>query len=314
MSDDATGGAHTTGQDADPETAEKLGEIEQTRAAMHDTVEEIGDRLAPSTIVQNAKETVRDATVGKVEDMADSASQMFSDAGSTAQEAGYGIVETVRRNPIPAALAGIGIAWLVTHRASPQPRSWDRAGWSERRRSGPYSSGLDTDDRGMTGSVGAKAGAVGEKVGEIGDRVGQKVGQGVDSLSEQAERVGDRVGEVPEEMGYRVHDLSEQARTLIQDSPLAVGAVAVAVGTALGAALPATSMERRVLRPATEKAIGTAEETATKALSDMERESGATSDPGTRGSAKSSPSRSRSGTSATATAKTGSGAGTGSQR
>jgi hypothetical protein len=281
MSDDATGGAHTTGQDADPETAEKLGEIEQTRAAMHDTVEEIGDRLAPSTIVQNAKETVRDATVGKVEDMADSASQMFSDAGSTAQEAGYGIVETVRRNPIPAALAGIGIAWLVTHRASPQPRSWDRAGWSERRRSGPYSSGLDTDDRGMTGSVGAKAGAV---------------------------------GEVPEEMGYRVHDLSEQARTLIQDSPLAVGAVAVAVGTALGAALPATSMERRVLRPATEKAIGTAEETATKALSDMERESGATSDPGTRGSAKSSPSRSRSGTSATATAKTGSGAGTGSQR
>jgi ElaB/YqjD/DUF883 family membrane-anchored ribosome-binding protein len=308
MSDDATGGAHTTGQDADPETAEKLGEIEQTRAAMHDTVEEIGDRLAPSTIVQNAKETVRDATVGKVEDMADSASQMFSDAGSTAQEAGYGIVETVRRNPIPAALAGIGIAWLVTHRASARPTSWDRAGWPERRRSETYSSSLDTGDRGVTESVSGTVDAVGQKVGDIGDRVGQKVDKGVDSLSQQAERVR----EVPDEMGYRVHDLSEQARSLIQDSPLAVGAVAVAVGTALGAALPATSMERRVLRPATEKAIGTAEETATKALSEMEREAGATSGSGTSSSAKSS-SRSRSGTSASAAGKTRSGGGTGSQ-
>lgn len=313
MSDDATGGTQTADQVADHETAEKLGEIQQTREAMHDTVEEIGDRLAPSTIVQNAKETVRDATVGKVEDMADSASQMFSEAGSTAQEAGYGIVATVRRNPIPAALAGIGIAWLVTHRASPQPRSWDRAGWPERRRSGSYPSGMDTSDRGVTESVGETVDAVGQKVGEIGDRVGQKVGKGVDSLSQQAGRVGDRVGDVPDEMGYRVQDLSEQARILIQDSPLAVGAVAVAVGTALGAALPSTSMERRVLRPATEKAIGTAEETATKALSQMEREAGATSDSGTSESAKSSPSRRQSATSESATGKARSGAGAGSQ-
>jgi hypothetical protein len=54
---------------------------------------------------------------------------------------------------------------------------------------------------------------------------------------------------------YRVHDLSEQARSLIEESPLAVGAVAVAVGTAIGAALPSTSTERRVLRPATNRAI-----------------------------------------------------------
>jgi hypothetical protein len=305
MTDHATADGRTSDEAIDYETAEKLGEIEQTREAMHDTVEEIGDRLAPSAIVQNAKDTVRDATVGKVEDMADSATQMFSEAGSTAQEAGYGIVETVRRNPIPAALAGIGIAWLATHRASPRTTSWDRAGWSDRRHSGTYASGTDGGERGTYESVG-------QKVGEIGDRVGEKVGKGVDTLTERAERVGDRVGEVPDQMGYRVQDLSEQARMLIQDSPLAVGAVAVAVGTALGAALPATSMERRVLRPATEKAIGTAEETATKALSDMERDSGATSGAGASGTPKAS-TRSRSTTSGSGASKSRAGEGPASQ-
>lgn len=314
MSDHATADGRTADDAIDHATAEKLGEIEQTREAMHDTVEEIGDRLAPSAIVQNAKETVRDATVGRVEDMADSATQMFSEAGSTAQEAGYGIVETVRRNPIPATLAGIGIAWLVTHRASPRTSAWDRSGWSDRRRSGPYASGIDSADRGSYDSVGGKIESVGQKVGEIGERVGDKVDKGVDTLTDRAERVGDRVGDVPDEMGYRVQDLSEQARMLIQDSPLAVGAVAVAVGTALGAALPSTSMERRVLRPATEKAIGTAEETATKALTDMQRDTGAASDTGASANPKASTTRTRTETSGSGTNRSRTGAGAASQR
>jgi Protein of unknown function (DUF3618) len=314
MTDHATADGRTSDEAIDHETAEKLGEIEQTREAMHDTVEEIGDRLAPAAIVQNAKDTVRDATVGKVEDMADSATQMFNEAGWTAQEAGYGIVETVRRNPIPAALAGIGIAWLVTHRASPRTTPWDGPGRPDRRYSGPYGSGSDTGQRATDDPMGGKVESVGQKVGEIGDRVGEKVGKGVDTLTGRAERVGDRVGEVPDQMGYRVQDLSEQARMLIQDSPLAVGAVAVAVGTALGAAVPATSMERRVLRPATEKAIGSAEETATKALSDMERDSGATSGAGASGTPKASTSRSRSTTSGSGASKSRAGGGTASQR
>jgi hypothetical protein len=179
MTDHATADGRTSDEAIDHETAEKLGEIEQTREAMHDTVEEIGDRLAPSAIVQNAKDTVRDATVGKVEDMADSATQMFNEAGWTAQEAGYGIVETVRRNPIPAALAGIGIAWLVTHRAAPRTTSWDRPGRPDRRYSGPYGSGSDTGQRATYDPMGGKVESVGQKVGEIGDRVGEQVGKGL---------------------------------------------------------------------------------------------------------------------------------------
>ena len=40
--------------------------------------------------------------------MAQSASRVLDDAGMSALEARSGIVETIRENPIPAAMAGIG--------------------------------------------------------------------------------------------------------------------------------------------------------------------------------------------------------------
>jgi ElaB/YqjD/DUF883 family membrane-anchored ribosome-binding protein len=289
MTDDATriDRSPLTGEPIDQDTAEKLEELEQTRTEMHDTVEEIGDRLAPASIAQNAKETVRDATVGKVEDMAETAGRMFDEAGMTAQQAGYGVWETVRRNPIPAAMAGIGLAWLVTHRstASGRPMQW-RGGYDPRlgRSDWRTERGRGTGVKERISDVGDQLGERAERVGERADAVGQRIGQQVDAVTE-------RVGDVPDEMSYRVRDLGDQARSVFEESPLAVGAVAVAVGTAIGAVLPVTGTERRMLRPATEKAIETAERTATKALSEVERgtkqASSTTSSKGTpRGSTK----------------------------
>ena len=255
----------------DRETARKLGEIEQTRSAMHDTVEEIGDRLAPSAIVQNAKETVRDATVGKVEDMADSAGRMAYEAGTSAQQAGYGIVETIRRNPVPAALAGIGIAWLMTHRSNAPagPASWSERRWA----TGPgRPAGMRRDGPDMTDRIGDVGNSIGRRASDVGEGVGQRVGEVGDTVGQRLERVGDRVGDMPDEVSYRARDLGEQARDLMEDSPLAVGAVAFALGTAIGAALPATRTERRMLGPATERAVDTAERTAKKALAGAEQD------------------------------------------
>jgi hypothetical protein len=246
--------------DLDPDTAEKVMELEQTREEMHETVEAIGDRLSPAAITQSAKETVREATVGKVEDMAQSASRVLDDAGMSAVEARTGVVETIRQNPIPAAMAGIGLAWLLTHRAP----GYQTTRWQDsRRRQSWEGSGRD--------AVGGRVDAVGERASEIGDRITGRVEEGVDAIGRRADDVGERVGDVPDQVRYRVYDLSEQARSLIEDSPLAVGAVAVAVGTAIGAALPSTSTERRVLRPATNQAIEAAEQKATDALDQAEQ-------------------------------------------
>jgi ElaB/YqjD/DUF883 family membrane-anchored ribosome-binding protein len=247
----------------DRDTAERLGDIEQTRSALHETVEEIAERLTPSAIVENAKETVRDATVGKVEDMADT-------AGIAAQQTSQGIVETIRRNPIPAAMAGIGLAWLMTHRSSAAP-----ANWTDRRPTtwaGSDDWGKGRGSPGMAERIGNASTEFGERVGEAGDKVGDRVDDLSRTVSDRVDRVGDSISDWPEEASYRARDLGDQARTLIQDSPLAVGAAAIAVGTALGAALPSTGPERRVLGPAVDKAVRAGEQTASAALADAEHE------------------------------------------
>ncbi|HET9083796.1 MAG TPA: DUF3618 domain-containing protein [Candidatus Limnocylindrales bacterium] len=294
MTDRTTGIDPALDDDVDAETAEKVIEIELTREEMHETVEAIGERLTPAAIAESAKETVRDATVGKVEDMAQSARGALDDASTTASEARNGIIDTIRQNPIPAAMAGIGLAWLWTHRS--QGQTYTSGTW--RRGSDYYGEPRYAGDRygetyryggsgGAKEGVSSKVGEVGDRVSDVGDRVSERAGQAVESVSDQFDRLGDRMSDVPDQMGYRVQDLSEQARNLIEDSPLAVGAVAVAVGTAIGAAIPATSTERRVLRPAAERAIGTAEERATEALEQAEqRMSEATSGQGSSGTSR----------------------------
>jgi hypothetical protein len=263
--------------DVGAETAEKVMEIELTREEMHDTVEAIGERLTPGAIAENAKETVRDATVGKVEEMAQSARGALDDASTTAYEARNGIMDTIRQNPIPAAMAGIGLAWLWTHRSQGQSyRSgmWHRGSEWDYGYGGSRYGASHPGEGGAGQGVSSRVGDVGERVGDVGDRVSRRVEQGMETVGDQVDRLGERMGDVPDEMGYRVHDLSEGARNLIEESPLAVGAVAVAVGTAIGAALPSTSTERRVLGPAAERAIGTAEEKATEALDQAEQRMG----------------------------------------
>src|SRR3954464_190796 len=85
-------------------------DIEETRAEMSETIDALQERLNPAYLkeqvkeqvaeqVRHVKDTVRQATIGKVEQMVD----RVSDSGRT-------VGDTIRANPIPSALVGIGLA------------------------------------------------------------------------------------------------------------------------------------------------------------------------------------------------------------
>ena len=117
--------------DETDDTAEIRNNIEQTRSEMSETIEAIQARLSPQNIKEQAREqvreqyeevkaTVRDATIGKAETMIQSASDTVSEASSS-------IMDTIRENPIPAALVGIGLGWLFMNgRSSSSQRSSSR--------------------------------------------------------------------------------------------------------------------------------------------------------------------------------------------
>jgi len=312
---EAPGDDSNDGVTGDPEVDQLVEEIEVTRVEMTTTVEEIGDRLDPKNIVAGARETVREATVGKVEAMVDN-------AGQTAQQAGSGLLETIKRNPVPAAMAGLGLGWLAmsarsqgskskygnqAHYAtggygySPsggqygtQPGSWDtssmggpgigqqvgdKLGQAGQAAGNAASSVQDTAGN-VVGAVGQTAGnvagTVGQTAGNVVGTVGQTAGDVVGNVQQTAGQVVDTVGEKAGQGAQQVQtvarDVGSNASRFFQESPLAIGAIAVAVGTAVGMALPATKAERNVLGQARDQVINKAEAKASDALSSAEQQ------------------------------------------
>jgi hypothetical protein len=203
---------------------------------MGDTLQELGDRLEPGHLVQQAKENVREATIGRVEETAKGMTDM--------------VMETIKKNPIPAAMAGAGLALLWMNRSNGSSNGNGRYRYSEYDRYGPYRSGMRAEDRwddersgpGLTdraGDVVTSVGqTVGDTVGQVGQTVGSTVGQGVEQTTWRLERFMD-------------------------SSPLAVGAIALGAGALVGAVLPETPEQRALAEPA--RAVG---ETVRQAVSD----------------------------------------------
>lgn len=94
-------------------------EIERTRAEMSKTVNAIQDRLSPERLKAQAIDRVREATVGGAKDMANSANRLVRELPSW-------MVESVRDNPLPALLAGVGVGWLLVQSMRRSMESEDR--------------------------------------------------------------------------------------------------------------------------------------------------------------------------------------------
>jgi uncharacterized protein DUF3618 len=191
------------------EALEIRTEIEETRIEMGGTLGELGDRLEPGRLMSQAKDNVRDATIGRVEETAKGMSDM--------------VMETIKQNPIPAALAGAGLALLWMNRSD---------GTDHRYRT-VYER---NPGAGTAASVGDSVSGAVSQVGDTAGRIGQNVGQ-------TAEQVGQNVGQTAGEVGMRLD-------RFMQASPLAMGAIALGAGAVVGALVPTTPQERELLSDA----------------------------------------------------------------
>src|SRR3712207_6022224 len=117
-------------------------EIHETRERLGETIEEIGERLNPNRLKEQVKENIRDATIGRVETMATNAVERVNETRRT-------FTNTIRENPIPAAMVGVGLAWLFWNRRQEQ-------GWSGS--SARYEAGSRGTRGGVSGRVSATGG------------------------------------------------------------------------------------------------------------------------------------------------------------
>lgn len=242
--------------DATAETEQIKSQIEETRNQMGETIDAIQDRLSFSNIseqvsehvnnaVESAKEAVYDATIGKAATIMKNISSEVSNSS---------IVKTAARNPFPFILIGLGAGLLAYQTYSGSGRKSDRSrrlasmGGEEYRREHDSSEGV-------SGKVSAITGTVSDAAGTAYDKVSTAVGGAYSS-------VGDVAGKAYGKVGDLTAVASDKYDYYIEENPLAVGAVALALGAAVGFAIPASRFESRVMGPAREQLMGKAQDTA----------------------------------------------------
>jgi len=252
-------------EDTSPDIEAARAQVEQTRAEMSGTIDAIKEKLNPQTLMQHAKETVREATVGRaqeamskamdatrsavgsavdttkealgsavestrevVSDAMDSARTVVNSAGDRVQDVSWTMMDTIRQNPVAAALTATGLVWLAmsarNRSAQPhydQPRYNDLAGydtfpvasgqpgWSSSSGQAGWRS-VDTlqpaDE--TTGGVRAMVDQAQDKVGAVVDQAQHKVGAVVDHAQQ---KVGEVVDQAQEKAGAMVDQARQKA-------------------------------------------------------------------------------------------------------
>jgi ElaB/YqjD/DUF883 family membrane-anchored ribosome-binding protein len=214
-----------TDEELQTEAAAVRADIDETRIEMGGTLGELGDRLDPSHLIDQAKENVREATIGRVEDTAKGVSDM--------------VLDTIKKNPIPAAMAGLGLALLWKNRSeNGSHESAFKADYGyPARPSNMYQGEASSDIR---SKVGDAVSTVGDAASTVGDSVGGAVSSAARSAQHATGQVVDSAGATAEQVGWKLD-------SFMQANPVAMGAIAAGVGAVVGSLLPETDKEREIL-------------------------------------------------------------------
>lgn len=258
-------------RETDIRTRELQAEIADTREDMAETIEAIQDRLRPGNIVSNATERVKNATTDKVRHVAESAGDTAHDLMDRTRSGAADIVEGARQNPMPALMIGAGVAWLLMDRsrkgdgyARASQRTWSsyrtpRYGADEltpRYRANHVAAGTAVDlSEANYSDVDYRQSGTGSARGTMGD-------------------MSSRAGEMADDARYALRRTTRNAQNglqrLLRDNPLLVGAAAVLVGAAVGAALPETERENELLGETRDSVVNQAKDAAREAASTVQ--------------------------------------------
>jgi hypothetical protein len=240
--------------DDDPRRIE--ADIEQTRAGINDTLHRLQDKISPGQLMDQALDYVRSGQVGR--------------AGG---EFASNLASVVRGNPVPLALIGIGIAWLAV---SSSVGTASPTGPDGRRRS----AGARVGDKGYgapTYAVGVDAAGAGEETGHDGPGLLQSATAGVSQAAKDVRgklgqigdgaqetvagltgQVGDALRSASGAVGRQADRMQHDVQSIMRDQPLVIAGVGLALGAALGAALPGTELENRLVGEARDEVVGEA--------------------------------------------------------
>lgn len=249
-------------------------EIARTRSDLSRTLEAIEGRLAPRQLLEKGFDMMRDG--------------MSGDMGK--------IGRVLRENPLPLALIGAGIGWLMLAQTGAGRQLGDRAAdaagsvgervrgligrggersyahaWTKREEAARHGGaempvpgyGAEHAERVATGAgYGGASSGMAERASsaaretahsaygtaaEAAERARDSASGAVGKVGEYGRQAADAAGEYADLAGRRLGDARDRFTRLMEDHPLAVGALGFLAGAIIGAALPSTRVEEEYL-------------------------------------------------------------------
>jgi hypothetical protein len=188
-------------------------EVEASRGALDRTVDALRDKMTPGQLFDEASRAM----------------------GGAGQQVMTKLVEQAKENPMPLAVMGLGLAWLMS--TSGRSRGAAPPGY---RRPQDYVSAEP--------GLGARVHAAGDKVSDLVTEARDRVSGAASSVGELGRSAADRAGEYTDRA-------QRSFAQVLEREPLLLGAAGLLVGAAIGAALPATAIEDRMVGPMRDKVL-----------------------------------------------------------
>jgi len=206
-------------------------EIDQKRERIEDLVGALESRLSPGQLFDQA----------------------LSYTKGHSGEFAHNLGNTLKANPVPAVLTSVGLLWLAL---------------GQNRTPAPATTGTPLQDKlsGALDSVANGAGHTRDSLNRGSHDVRDKVtglGESVSAkASETGERLSDTAAQAKDTLADQAQQLKGTFETLLREQPLVVGALGIALGALLGAALPRTETEDRALGKHSDKLTAKAKQAA----------------------------------------------------
>ena len=249
--------ATSTTSGAQPDPADLERQAEALRADMDRTLSALERKFSPEQLIDRSLGSLREH------------------GGELSQTLGA----TMRNNPVPIVLTLAGLTWLVASSYnSRQPPGQDLS--SRFARSGvgqKLQQGAQTARERLSETAASTRDRWSATTQSARDRFASSASMG-------SGRVSSRLHSARDSARDRAYQVQERVTTLLDEQPLVVGALAVAVGAIIGTAIPSTQYENRVLGAARDRTLSKAQQLGEQQYdslkSSMQTDRGATSPSG----------------------------------
>ncbi|KAA0685862.1 hypothetical protein DS837_12505 [Azospirillum brasilense] len=265
-------------------------EIRERQARIGDTIQVLKRktaRLAPRHLMEQTMNRMHTTTGGYGERAQD---RYYEPIRNQTHQRSHSVGETMRSNPIPLAMIGIGLGWLALT-ASGYDRRIARSGAMHNVRDRAGSAAQYARD-----TFYSAGGSVRDAASHAYERASDAAGHVYERASDAVEEAGDRVRGLTDHARDRAHDMRRDMSSrvdshignhgsashlrasdrlhsatgrfweMVDDHPVVAGVMGIALGAALGASIPTSRYEDRWVGDYADEATNRAKEMARDAM------------------------------------------------